>query len=374
MKKKLLALAALSLSAAAAQAQTNVTVYGSIDGGLRYASNQNANGNSKVTEGSTGTYQSNRLGFKGIEDLGDGMNAHFNLEQGFNSGTGAQADPTRLFNRMAFVGVGGAWGSLDLGHQYTIAFKTIGAYEPFNYKYSNIIPAGGISSSAGLRYDNDIQYAGIFGPFTARAEYALGEVAGGGNKGSAAAVGGTYASGPLSIGGAYTKRKPNILANGFGAAAGTANSGYQDNDAWTVGASYAFAPGRLAAGYSHETQDRANNGSTQQFNAWFGGSYDVTPALALTAAYYHTKVDNLVFSAAAGAGSTGTRQLFMVGGTYALSKRTNFYADIDYARFKDGLANVPGAGNGGLGGASQLPLASPKGSQLGVSFGINYLL
>jgi len=374
MKKNLLAIAALSLSAAAAQAQTNVTIYGSIDGGVRYASNQNANGNSKVTVGSTGTYQSNRLGFKGVEDLGGGLDAHFNLEQGFNTGTGAVADPTRLFNRAAFVGLGGKWGSLDLGHQYTVAFKTIGAYEPFNYKYSNIIPAGGVSSSAGLRYDNDIQYAGVFGPFTARAEYALGEVAGGGNKGSAAAVGGTYANGPLSIGGAYTRRKPSILANGFGAAAGAANSSYQDNDAWTVGASYVFSPGRIAAGYSRETQDRANKGSTQQYNAWIGGSYDLTPALALTAGYYHTKVDNLAFSAAAGAAPTGTRQLFMVGGTYALSKRTNLYADIDYARFKDGLANVPAARSGGLSGASQLPLASPRESQLGVSFGINYLL
>ena len=372
MTKSFFVLAGLSAFAVAAQAQTSVTVYGSFDAGVRYANNQNASGNSKLTMSSNGTYQPNRLGFKGVEDLGGGLNAHFTLEQGFNSGTGAQADAARLFNRSAFVGVGSQWGSLDLGRQFTVAFKTIGGYDPFNFKYSNIIPVSTASPTAGLRYDNDIQYTGVFGPFTARAEYALGEVSGGGNRNSAAAVGGTYANGAFSVGAAYTRRKPNVLANGFGAAIGAAGSSFQDNRDWTVGGAYTFGPARIAAGYARETQDRVTGGSAQQKNAWVGGSYEITPALGLAAAYYDTKVENLAFGSS-GSTADGKRQLFIIGTTYALSKRTNLYADVDYTRFKNGLENVAAAANGGVGGGSQLPLASPRSGQTGVSVGIMHL-
>src|SRR5436309_552652 len=80
MKKSLLALAVLGAFAGVAQAQTSVTIYGSFDGGVRYQNHQDAAGHSRLTMGSTGTYNSNRLGFKGVEDLGGGLNAHFTLE------------------------------------------------------------------------------------------------------------------------------------------------------------------------------------------------------------------------------------------------------------------------------------------------------
>lgn len=373
MKKSILALAVLGTSTALVQAQTSVTVYGSFDAGSRWANNQNANSNSKVTMNSSGTYQSNRLGFKGVEDLGSGLDAHFNLEQGFNSGNGAQADASRLFNRSAFVGLGGQWGTLDLGRQYTVAFKTIGSYDPFNYKFSNINPAPQASVSAGTRFDNDIQYTGKFGPFIARAEYAFGELAGGGNRNSAAAVGGNYTNGSISLGAAYTWRKPNVLANGFAAAAGTAASSFQNNRDWTVGGAYTIGTTRIAVGYASETQDRPSGSSAQQKNAWIGGSYDITPALGLTVAYYNTKVENLALGSTGTSGADGKRALIIVGTTYALSKRTSVYADVDYARFKNGLENVAAAANGGLGGGAQLPLASPRSSQTAFSVGVNHL-
>jgi predicted porin len=366
MKKSLLALAVLGAFAGVAQAQTSVTIYGSFDAGVRYQNNQDAAGHSRLTMGSNGTYNSNRIGFKGVEDLGGGLNAHFNLETGFNSGTGALNNTNnQLFQRSAFVGLGGQWGSLDLGRQYTVAFKTVGAYDPFNYKFTGIIPTSQGSIAAGTRFDNDVQYTGTFGPITARAEWALGEQAGSARNASAQALGVTYANGPLSVGGAYTLRKPNV-----GTAAAT---NFQDNRDWTVGGAYTFGPARVAVGYSKETQDLAV-GSVQQKNAWVGGSYDITPALGLTAAYYDTKLDN--------GNASGKRQLLIVGATYALSKRTNFYADIDYARFKDALAlssnavAPTGAALTGLaGGSSQLGLFSAPGhsNQTGVSVGINHL-
>ena len=379
MKKSLLALAVLGAFAGVAQAQTSVTIYGSFDAGVRDQTAQSTGGNSRVTMGSAGTYNSNRLGFKGVEDLGGGLNAHFTLETGFNSGTGANVDTTRFFNRSAFVGLGGQWGSIDLGRQYTVAFKTVGAYDPFNYKFTAIIPTSQASIAAGTRNDNDIQYTGTFGPLTARAEYALGERVGGGSNNSAAAVGATFATGPFSVGAAYTKRRPTVGAT----PAVVASNGLittpafggenQDNTHFTVGGAFTFGPGRIAAGYAREKQDRIGSIGSEatQKNAWLGGSYDITPALGLTAAYYDTKGETFGNTAA---GSNGKRQLFIIGATYALSKRTNFYADVDYARFKGDLVN--GANTTYLtGGSAQEGLAAAVGQskQTGVSVGINHL-
>jgi predicted porin len=73
--------------------------------------------------------------------------------------------------------------------------------------------------------------------------------------------------------------------------------------------------------------------STQQ-NVWIGGSYDITLALGLSAAYDDTRVDNAAIAwstipASVASGMTGKRGLFVLGATYALSKRSNLYADID---------------------------------------------
>jgi predicted porin len=105
MKKSLIALAALSAFATAAQAQSSVTVYGTFDlgfsdvdyknvGGLttaaaqRSASGLNAGGSS-----GNGALTSNRIGFRGTEDLGGGMKAGFNYEMGF-SGANVANDST----------------------------------------------------------------------------------------------------------------------------------------------------------------------------------------------------------------------------------------------------------------------------------------
>ena len=368
MKKSLLALAVLGAFAGVAQAQTSVTIYGSFDGGVRYQSNRNAAGDNVWTMGSNGTYNSNRIGFKGTEDLGGGLNAHFALETGFNTGTGELNNTTnQLFQRTASVGLGGAWGSVDLGRQYTVAFRTVAAYDPFSYKYTAIVPTTQASIAAGTRFNNDIQYTGIFGPVTGRAEYALGEVPGGASNGSAAALGLNYDNGPLSFGAAYTKRKINVLATGAGAASGAAGSAFQDNKDYTLGASYKFGAFRIAGGWADEKQS-TTGADVRQKNAWLGGVYDITPAMALTAAYYDTKFDNIN-----GLGASGKRQLFIIGGTYALSKRTNFYADVDLAKYKDGAVGAATLVNGNNTG--QLSNFSPAGQDraTGVSVGINHL-
>ena len=339
MKKSLLALAVLGAFAAAAQAQTSVTVYGSFDAGVRHQTNVATDTagvyDSDTTMSSNGTYNSNRLGFKGVEDLGGGMNAHFDLETGFNTGNGAVAG--NLFNRAAYVGLGGAWGSLDLGHQYSVNFKTIGKYDPFNYKYTGIIP---LATQGGLtRLNNDIQYSGNFGGVGFMAEYALGEVAGSTSNNSTGAIGANYSGGPFTVGAAYTTGKRNTTA---------APAVYEDMDNWTIGGAYTTGPFRVAIGYAENQQDLTAGGENKVKDAWIGGSYALSPAAALSVAYYQTKAE--------AAAADGKRQLFIVGATYALSKRTNFYADVDNARY-----------DGTFGGDTDRP------NNTGISVGINHL-
>jgi len=322
MKKSLLALAVLGAFAGAAQAQSAVTIYGSFDGGVRYRTNQNAAGDSLLTMGSTGTYNSNRIGFKGVEDLGGGLNAHFTLETGFNTGTGALDVANTLFNRTAAVGLGGAWGSLDFGRQYTVAFKTIASYDPFSYKYPGIALA--VPATAGTRYDNDIQYIGTFGAFTARAEYALGEVTGNNSAGSKRAVGASYADGPLALGAAYTQ--VNSAAD-------------LKTKHWTVGGGYKFGPARLTAGYTDQKADVTVGGlQTETKWTWVGLNYAITPAVEVTGAWYQQKQEG---NLATGAAADAKINKPMLSVTYAFSKRTNAYALFDRQSLS-GLARTVG--------------------------------
>src|SRR5699024_4514105 len=59
--------------------QSSISIYGTIDGGVRHLTNATIAG-STTKIGSNGEYYNNRLGFKGVEDLGGGTNVHFHLE------------------------------------------------------------------------------------------------------------------------------------------------------------------------------------------------------------------------------------------------------------------------------------------------------
>jgi predicted porin len=352
MKKSLLAVAVLSIFASAAHAQSSVTMFGSVDAGVRHLTNTNAAGDSVLgmSHGITasGISQSNRIGFRGTEDLGGGMNAHFVLESGFVLGRGAFTGSTpTLFARQALVGLGGTWGSVDLGRQYSIALKQLGGYDPFAYKFPTIVPLAFAASAdpfSGGRFNNNIQYTGTFGPLTARAEYAFGEVAGSASNGASQGVGVNYQSAPFTAGAAYTKRKPLVGAV------------YEDNDQWLVGGAFVTGPFRVALGYIDERQD-VGAAEAKIRNAWIGGSYNFTPAMKLTTGFYRTKNTTVT-------GADGERDLFIVAATYALSKRTDIYLEADRAKFTDAFSNQFTAS----------PIARPAGqlSQTGILVGINH--
>ncbi len=348
MKKTIFALSMLGAVSGLAHAQSGVTVYGTFDGGLRNLTNTTAAGDGKLTVGSNGLYLANRLGFTGTEDLGGGNNAKFVLETGFNPGTGGLDNANGvLFNRSAWVGLNGKWGSLSAGRQYTVAFQAAKDYEPFTYRYISLIPVGGgagttlpaaavaaglgASATSGPRLNNDIQYSGTFGAMTVMAEFAAGEQAGSSGKGSAQAVGMKYSDGPLNVGAAYTQKK---TIAGF------------DNQSHTVGGGYKFGPLSAKLGYAQERQASLAAGTYRNKVSWAGLVYPLTPQIELIGAWYNTRYSNQ---------TSGKRDLFIASATYALSKRTRLYAEIDRNKYSGAL----------------LP-ATRQGGQTGVSAGMNH--
>ncbi|MEO6364126.1 MAG: porin, partial [Caldimonas sp.] len=76
MKKSLLALAVLGTFAGVASAQSSVTLYGTVDMAGTFVKND---GSSRRLSLATNGINSSQLGFRGVEDLGGGLKAGFNL-------------------------------------------------------------------------------------------------------------------------------------------------------------------------------------------------------------------------------------------------------------------------------------------------------
>ena len=72
LRRSLTALTLLGLSGGAVHAQSSVTLYGSLDGGLRNLVNGTKSGGAALSMASNGVYNSNRWGFEGKEDIGGG--------------------------------------------------------------------------------------------------------------------------------------------------------------------------------------------------------------------------------------------------------------------------------------------------------------
>ncbi len=152
MNKSLITLAILAAAAGTAAAQSNVTVYGKVDLGLRKAVGAN---NSEMATGSDGP-----LGFKGTEDLGGGNRAFFNIEHRFFPNTGVQ-DGAQFWKGISHVGLGGAYGQVALGRQYVAAFSLIqNQIDPFGGDTVAQLRDVGfrVASIARTRVDSSIRY------------------------------------------------------------------------------------------------------------------------------------------------------------------------------------------------------------------------
>lgn len=174
MKKLAMAVAVFGLSSGAALAQSNVTIYGVADAGIVY---EGAAPAGSVTRVSSGIASGSRLGFKGKEDLGNGLSAHFVIENGYSIDTGAAGQGGLVFGRQAVVGLSGGFGTVSLGRQYSPFYKVLrDVADPFE------IGLAGTATNviAGYtRVDNMAEYVSpSLAGFTVDLAYGAGETAG----------------------------------------------------------------------------------------------------------------------------------------------------------------------------------------------------
>jgi predicted porin len=160
------------MAASAANAQSNVQVYGIVDSGIARVTNVNAAGDSMTKMPSLTSSFPSRVGFRGTEDLGNGLQAFFVLENGLAMDTGTQQQGGRLFGRQANVGLKGAWGSITLGRQlnmtYISALKT-------DVLGPNLFAIGSIDPYLpNARSDNAIGYMGNFSGVVVGATWSFG--------------------------------------------------------------------------------------------------------------------------------------------------------------------------------------------------------
>jgi len=111
MNKKLLAAAIAAAATLPMAAQAGVQIYGVIHASIDYVSPdaQGANSFWDVTSNTS------RIGFKGAEDLGNGLKAIWKVEQGVNISDGGGSWATRN----AYIGLAGDWGTFLYGRHDT---------------------------------------------------------------------------------------------------------------------------------------------------------------------------------------------------------------------------------------------------------------
>jgi len=300
MKKSLLALAALTAFAGAASAQSSVTLYGRVDLSLA----KNIGSDNKAMQNGSGS----RLGFRGVEDLGGGMSALFNIETRFDADTGgAQSVPVcdtctgnRFWGARSFVGLKGGFGQVVFGREYTTSFLgTQLAADPWGWDtiaaQSVLTGLGGIAK---VRNDSSMTYNIAMGGFAFGAQIA-----------EATDTINQFQSKPVNFNVAYGA---GPLAASFGYEKTGRESGGEKEKMWAIRASYDL--GMVKPGFFYGRGD-ALSGATHK--GWMLTATAPLGAGELRASYGRLKADDLDVS-----------KRFALGYHYSLSKRTTVYVDL----------------------------------------------
>lgn len=133
MKKSLIALAVLGFSGMA-MAQSSVTLYGVADAGYARIQTVNPDGSKTSFNGMSSSSMMNngtsRFGLRGVEDLGGGLKAGFNFEDGLSLNNGAAGlSGGNFFSREANVWLGGNWGTFKMGRDLNPSFFAVASWE-----------------------------------------------------------------------------------------------------------------------------------------------------------------------------------------------------------------------------------------------------
>jgi predicted porin len=365
---KAIVVSAVALAAGSAFAQSSVTLYGVIDTGLGYQSNQASlgatSGGRAVVKMLNGVVYGSRFGLKGTEDLGGGNRAIFVLEEGFNSQNGAEATSGLAFSRQAYVGLANqAYGTLTAGRQYESYYSLLVPWSPATplSGYFGAHPGDIDSLDLIYRVNNNLVYTSpnLHG-LVFSGSYSLGGVPGSFNAGSTWSTALQYVNGPFGMavglervnnstpgGGAWGA---NSTMSNAGAEAGVSaiNNGYQTaqsqqrlavtggytfNSQWSVTASYSNV--QYIPGINSKFVD------TAIFNT--GGvvlHFAPTPSWDLDAGYSYTRATE-----ANGIADSARYQQVSLAQYYTLSKRTSLYLMEAYQRANGKTLGTNGAGD-----------------------------
>lgn len=314
-KTKLLLASVLPLAASSAFA-VDVTMYGIVDIGPTYVNNQEGH---SITRMDAGTLQQSRLGFKGVEELGGGYSAFFQLESGFNIDTGMMATANNLFSRDARVGLKGNFGTVSLGRQANATVDALAPYSAAMLGYGPTYLAnhpGDHDRVLNIPTDNSIKYTTpTFGGFNAIVAYAFGEQAGSTRQNSTRNAALTYRNGAWSLGASYLWQSgANVTnlallapsANPFGAtgAADVLRSA-------GVGGSYKFGQSFV---HGLLTQSKFGLSGVTARTLELGMKYQTATPWVLGLDYSRTKVVD-----------RADYDILTASAAYYLSKRTNLY-------------------------------------------------
>jgi len=338
-KKITFAVAAIGI-AGLAHAQSSVTLYGKIDAGLTFVNNE---GGGKNFFFDNSVLYGNRWGLKGTEDLGGGTSTIFDLESGFNLGTGILKQGGAEFGREAWVGLQGDFGKVTLGKQNDFTNDYVESFNVSSWGSGYAIHQGDFDRMNGDMLTNSIKFrSNNYSGFDFGGMWSFGNQAGAFHNDAAWSAGGEYANGPVKMGLAYTYlADPTIdpyaaigVHSFFGQTVATVanntatdlNSNFKLNSLGTlaIGGSYAIGKLSLIGNFTDTTLKLGSESSVMHVYEG-GATYQFNAATLGVVGYQHTDFQGNHWNQ----GSAGLQ--------YALSKRTSVYVSADYLKASAGV-------------------------------------
>ena len=387
MKMKLLALAIAGAfvapvamaeheEGAPANAMGNVTIYGQVNGSFYFVRDGAKDSSTSTTQVSN---DASRLGVKGSEDLGGGLNAIWQIETGFNvDGTNDQITGSGfktgsgLGTRNTFVGLNGAaWGTAILGSHdtpYKTATRGLDLFaDTIADNRSLMGMTGGGITTHDVRATDVLAYVS---PNMGGFSVAVGYVAGAENaafpndkKGDAWSAYGMYNAGPINASLSYQRVNGGNADTNLAQPIPFGIGDDHDATAWKLGGGYSMDAFAVNAVYEHTTGDLGFGDKLDQNNWYLAGKFSFTPNDAVKLAY--TSAGKTHGGTTAEITDSDAHQ-WSVGYDHNLSKRTMVYALYTKLDNKANADYALGLRNGMTGGASGGFESDPSAFALGI--------
>ncbi|MEA3090102.1 MAG: ral bacterial porin, family [Caballeronia sp.] len=364
MKKTLLIALLTGIFVTAAHAQSSVTLYGLIDTGLTYTSNQKETGSTAghskfgMTDASINP---DRFGLRGSEDLGGGLKAVFTLENGFTLTNGALGQHGLLFGRQAFAGLSSdQFGTLTFGRQYDSVVDYLAPLAGAGAAKGGVFfghPYDNDNLQNTMRINNAVKYASPnYNGWRFGSLYGFSNAAGGFSDNRAYSFGTSYINGPFRFAASYLQlNNGGSAANLAGATDSIVNpagqvtgsdSTFSAGQQRTFGAGLDYVVGPATVGFvftETKLEDATGINNTSSSPISLGNSslrfdnyevnaiYNVTPAFKVTGSYTFTDGS----SSLSGAASPKWNQVNLLL-DYSLSRRTDVYVEGQFQHVSGG--------------------------------------